>query len=432
VSKRLAGRSGTEAGHVRSAVKTGVLAAVAVLVVLVPAASAALVSSVSPEGVLTVQSDASDSIVVACGPDGNVKVNGANPDTGPTACSAVTGIRVNGGFGPNVIDLSGVTRAAFPNALARVCCVHLVGTPSADTITGSEWKDELVGGGGDDSLIGGEGDDLIVATGGSDRIEGGPGDDAVLFLGTDGDDTITAPDGDGQLSTVQETDTYKSIEMFFLRGQAGNDTIASGSGDDTLRGGDGNDVLNGGAGRDFVAGDTGPFAGSLPPSSGNDVLNGGTGADAIYGESGNDEITSRDDSADNVSCGSETDSVVADPLDETQECETVDRGTPSLPPPPPPSPPVIQPPVTPPPPPPPPTQSRPRGQPRCVVPNVTGKTVAQARTLLSTRRCRLGRVARAYSRKAKRGKVIFQSRRPGLRLVRGTPVNVVVSRGSRG
>jgi beta-lactam-binding protein with PASTA domain len=63
---------------------------------------------------------------------------------------------------------------------------------------------------------------------------------------------------------------------------------------------------------------------------------------------------------------------------------------------------------------------------------VKGKTVARARKLLSTRRCRLGRVGRAYSRKMKKGKVIFQSRRPGLRLARGTRVNVVVSRGSRG
>jgi PASTA domain len=120
--------------------------------------------------------------------------------------------------------------------------------------------------------------------------------------------------------------------------------------------------------------------------------------------------------------------VIADPLDVIDECETVDRGAPPEPAPQP----VPPPPVAPPPPPPPPTQSRPRAQPRCVVPNVKGKAVARARTLLSARRCRLGRVARAYSRKVKKGRVIFQSRRPGLRLARGTRVNVVVSRGRRG
>jgi beta-lactam-binding protein with PASTA domain len=70
-------------------------------------------------------------------------------------------------------------------------------------------------------------------------------------------------------------------------------------------------------------------------------------------------------------------------------------------------------------------------RPRCVVPKVTGKTVAQARRLLSTRRCRLGRIGRAYSRRVKKGRVISQGRRPAARLARGTKVNVVVSRGRR-
>jgi hypothetical protein len=38
------------------------------------------------------------------------------------------------------------------------------------------------------------------------------------FFGTDGDDTITALDGDAKVSTIQETDTYSSIEAFRLRG----------------------------------------------------------------------------------------------------------------------------------------------------------------------------------------------------------------------
>jgi subtilisin family serine protease len=79
--------------------------------------------------------------------------------------------------------------------------------------------------------------------------------------------------------------------------------------------------------------------------------------------------------------------------------------------------------LIPPPPPPPPA--------RCTVPNVKGKTIVQARRLLSSRRCALGRVTRAYSAKMKRGKIIKQSRRPGVRLARGTRIKVVVSRGRR-
>ena len=68
---------------------------------------------------------------------------------------------------------------------------------------------------------------------------------------------------------------------------------------------------------------------------------------------------------------------------------------------------------------------------RCVVPNVKKKTVAQARRLLASKHCALGRVSRTYSAKVKKGRIIKQSRRPGARLPRGTKVKVTVSRGRR-
>jgi subtilisin family serine protease len=103
----------------------------------------------------------------------------------------------------------------------------------------------------------------------------------------------------------------------------------------------------------------------------------------------------------------------------------------SPPPPTPPLPPPPLPPSPPPPPRPPPPPVRPPGLVRCVVPNVKGKTLRTARTVLTRRRCRLGRVTRAYSARVRRGKIVRQSRRPGARLPRGTRVNVVVSRGRR-
>ena len=68
---------------------------------------------------------------------------------------------------------------------------------------------------------------------------------------------------------------------------------------------------------------------------------------------------------------------------------------------------------------------------RCAVPDVRRRTVTRARALLSARRCRLGRMTRAYSPKVKKGRIIGQSRRSGARLPRGTRVNVAVSRGRR-
>jgi subtilisin family serine protease len=106
----------------------------------------------------------------------------------------------------------------------------------------------------------------------------------------------------------------------------------------------------------------------------------------------------------------------------------------------PPPPPLEPPPPSPPPPsatpPPPPSPSpppaiRPPTPVRCAVPNVKRKTVAQARRLLASKRCALGRIRRAYSVRVRRGRIISQSRRVGVRLPRGTRVGVVVSRGRR-
>jgi hypothetical protein len=68
---------------------------------------------------------------------------------------------------------------------------------------------------------------------------------------------------------------------------------------------------------------------------------------------------------------------------------------------------------------------------RCRVPNVRGKTVKQARSSLRARQCTLGRVTRSFSARVKAGRIIRQSRKPGLRLPRRAKVNVVVSRGRR-
>ena len=68
---------------------------------------------------------------------------------------------------------------------------------------------------------------------------------------------------------------------------------------------------------------------------------------------------------------------------------------------------------------------------RCAVPDVRRRTVTRARAMLSARRCRLGRITRAYSPKVRKGRIVGQSRRPGARLQRGTRVNVAVSRGRR-
>jgi sugar lactone lactonase YvrE len=68
---------------------------------------------------------------------------------------------------------------------------------------------------------------------------------------------------------------------------------------------------------------------------------------------------------------------------------------------------------------------------RCRVPNAVGRTLARAKALLRQRRCRTGKVTRAYSRTRRRGVVIGQGRRPGRVLPANSRINLVVSRGRR-
>jgi PASTA domain-containing protein/copper binding plastocyanin/azurin family protein len=75
-----------------------------------------------------------------------------------------------------------------------------------------------------------------------------------------------------------------------------------------------------------------------------------------------------------------------------------------------------------PPPPPPP--------PKCKVPKVVGKKLATARRMITRARCRVGRVSRARSGKA-RGLVVKQTPRWGVSRARGARVNLIVSRGKR-
>jgi PASTA domain len=103
--------------------------------------------------------------------------------------------------------------------------------------------------------------------------------------------------------------------------------------------------------------------------------------------------------------------------------------SPSPPPPPPP---------TPAPPPPPPPQPQPAPAPpktaraaRCVVPRLTGRTLQRSRVLIARAGCRLGHVTRVYSARIKHGRIVKQQPRAGLRLKRGTRINVTVSLGRR-
>src|SRR5262249_32751312 len=65
----------------------------------------------------------------------------------------------------------------------------------------------------------------------------------------------------------------------------------------------------------------------------------------------------------------------------------------------------------------------------CVVPKLTGKTLAAAKRSITSHACSVGRIKHAASQTIKRGHVTSQSRKPGKRLRHGTRINLVVSKG---
>jgi hypothetical protein len=106
---------------------------------------------------------------------------------------------------------------------------------------------------------------------------------------------------------------------------------------------------------------------------------------------------------------------------------------PSPPAPPPPAPPPPTPPPPPPPAPPPPAPPAPppvRGVTGCRVPRVVGVRLATARTKIRRAHCSVGRIRYKHAL-ARRGRVIAQRPRAGVRLRRGARVSLIVSRGRR-
>ena len=188
-----------------------------------------------------------------------VRVNGVVDKSLPNLrASDVERLTIIGSDTDNLIDLTGVTTAAFTFV-----------SPSGDPLQITVDSDN--------------GDDTIIASHGfDDTIDGG-----------DGNDVITISSGLGNL---------------FIFGNDGNDTITGGSGNDTIDGHDGDDVVDAGAGDDFVIGGNG--ADSVFGNVGNDTVLAGNGSDTIDCGVGNDSLRGEDG----------TDSIFGGDGDDTLHC----------------------------------------------------------------------------------------------------------------
>jgi Ca2+-binding RTX toxin-like protein len=184
--------------------------------------------------------------------------------------------------------------AAGVGYLVSVNGPEVIGGPGNDTLTGSNFAEELIGLGGNDRLFGLGGNDRLFGGAGNDILDGGAGND-TMDGGLGNDRYVVDSIGDvivgeigfsqgGGIDTVEAWINYTlptNIEILRLQGSAnlngfGNfapEALVGNTGNNLLDGGGGNDVLNG--------------------KDGNDTLIGGLGADSLVGEAGRDVFVFR-------------------------------------------------------------------------------------------------------------------------------------------
>jgi Ca2+-binding RTX toxin-like protein len=261
--------------------------------------------------------DDNDAVSVDCS-GGFVRVfDDGVPTTYTTACNAVTTLSVaaTGAF-DNLIDLAGVTAAAFTNLSPTVTEVSISGGAGVDSLGGSELADAILGGPGNDTLSGRAGDDLFTWNpgDGSDSIFGDAGADTLVFNGSAGNEVFAvSADGTGFDFTRDVGNIVMdvtAVETLTLNALAGNDTATVGdlTGAVTLTAinllmGDGDDTVNasaqanaaipltidGGTGNDNLTGS--PNADTINGNAGNDAIVGLGGVDILLGADGDDTIT---------------------------------------------------------------------------------------------------------------------------------------------
>lgn len=158
--------------------------------------------------------------------------------------------------------------------LARTGFTYL-GTPSADSysgtnnndfIFGEEGNDTLHGGNGMDGIFGGDGNDVMHGESDEDYLNGGIGNDTLyggadndILYGDDGSDILDGGTGDDILYGGESDDTY-----IFAKGY-GNDTIIDADGLNTLR-------FKGLNPSDILVNGTGEFDAAITVKGTNDTL----------------------------------------------------------------------------------------------------------------------------------------------------------------
>ncbi len=186
---------------------------------------------------------------------------------------------------------------------------RVLGSNSADTITGDNAGDNLQGGAGDDTITGGTGVDYLYGQGGADTLNAGAG--TSYLDGGAGGDTLNGSAGHASFAAYSDAtsgvtaslanpgantndaagDIYHDIHR--IVGSKYADALTADNAGDILQGGAGDDTLLGGSGLDHLYGQAG--ADTLTAGAGPSYLDGGAGADALIGSVGHASYASYSD-----------------------------------------------------------------------------------------------------------------------------------------
>ena len=235
----------------------------------------------------------------------DVLLTGQGSDT----LADVEAASLTGGGSANDIDASGFTGG--PVSIAGLGGADSIdGSPQADLIDGGISNDLLSSGSGGDEVLGGDGLDSIDGGNDADLIDGGPGADSLD--GASGTDTLRAA-SDGAALTLTDAS---------LNDGAANDTLA-GLEAASLSGGAAANAIDASAFGGAVSIDGLGGADSLTGSPQDDVLTGGGGSDTLSGLAGDDVHNTTDGVVDENLCGPGADTLNADDIDTTTNCETI-------------------------------------------------------------------------------------------------------------
>lgn len=205
---------------------------------------------------------------------GRIAITGAHAD------ASVLGLAFS--VGDNTLGAS--TLLAGDDLIYEAVGAPPTSTPNADEIylaRGWGGNDLMVGGGTRSSFFGGDGNDTLDARAGDGNVlRGDAGDDSIQgaagfddINGNMGNDTAYGGLGGDWVVGGKDSDLlFGEAGDDVVYGNMGNDTVSGGDGADIVRGGQNDDVVSGGAGDDYVSGDLG-----------NDTVTGGSGADVFHG-----------------------------------------------------------------------------------------------------------------------------------------------------